>query len=343
MEVVENTLFVTSERSYLRLDHDTILIEPEEGEKRTLPLLAFGGIVVFGDVMLSPALIRRCAEEGRTITYLDFAGRFRARVEGAISGNVLLRQAQYRAIDDTKKCLDLAKSFVLGKLQNVRHNLARSARESDHEEDSDVLRSAVEEVGNAIRHASGAADLEYLRGVEGEAARRSFSVWTNMVLTDRSVFGVSARSRRPPLDPTNATLSFLYTLITHDCRSALESVGLDPQAGFLHSLRPGRPALALDLMEEFRPVLGDRLALTLINRKQLTSEDFVTRPGGSVMFKDPARKQVLTSYIERKRETIFHRNSGRKIPLGLVLHLQAKLLARATRGELEHYPPFMYR
>jgi len=343
MEVVENILFVTSERSYLRLDHDTILVEPEEGEKRTLPLLAFGGIVVFGDVMLSPALMRRCAEDGRTVTYLDFAGRFRARVEGAVTGNVLLRQAQYRAIDNAIKCLDLAKSFVLGKLQNVRHNLARSARESNDEHDSLTLRSAVDAVGNAIRHASGAEDLEYLRGVEGDAARRSFAVWSQMILADRAVFGVSSRSRRPPLDPANAMLSFLYTLITHDCRSALEGVGLDPQAGFLHSLRPGRPALALDLMEEFRPILGDRLALTLINRKQLTTDDFLTRPGGSVMFRDAARKQVLTAYIERKREIIFHRNSGRKIPLGLVMHLQARLLARAIRGELEHYPPFMYR
>jgi len=334
---------VTSDRSYLRLDHDTVVVELEGGEKKTLPLLAFGSIVVFGDVMLSPALLRRCSEDGRTITYLDFAGRFRARVEGAISGNVLLRQAQYRALDSPSRTLDLGSSFVLGKLQNTRQNLLRCARENPDVSDSAVLRTTADLLADAIRRAARAASLDELRGIEGDAARQSFTVWSRMVLSDRECFGMSARSRRPPLDPANATLSFLYTLIAHDCRCALEGVGLDPQAGYLHALRPGRPALALDLMEEFRPLLGDRLALTLINRRQLTAADFETRPGGAVMFTEAARKTVLSAYIERKREEVFHRGSGKKMGLGLVLHLQARMLARTIRGELEHYPPFLYR
>jgi CRISPR-associated protein Cas1 len=343
MEVVENTLFVTSDRSYLRLDHDTVVVEPEEGEKKTLPLLAFGGIVCFGDIMLSPALLRRCAEDGRTVTYLDFAGRFKARMEGPVSGNVLLRQAQFRALDSPERTLDLAMSFVLGKLQNGRQNLLRAGREAKDETDAAVLQSTSHALGDAIRQAANAPSVDWLRGVEGDAARKSFAAWKHMVLVEREVFGISSRSRRPPLDPSNALLSFLYTLLAHDCRSALEGVGLDPQAGYLHVLRSGRPALALDLMEELRPLLGDRLALTLINRRQVTSDDFVTRPGGAVMFKDAARKVVLTAFIERKREEIQHPSSGRKIPLGLVVHLQARLLARTIRGELEHYPPFLYR
>jgi len=343
MQVVENTLFVTSDRSYLRLDHDTVVVECEEGAKKTLPLLAFGSIVVYGDVMLSPALLRRCSEDGRTITYLDFAGRFRARVEGPVSGNVLLRQAQYRAVDSPERALDLACSFVLGKLQNTRQNILRCARESPEDENGQVLRSTADALAEAIRRAARPSSLDELRGIEGDAARLSFKVWTPMVLSDPECFGITMRSRRPPRDPANALLSYLYTLITHDCRSALEAVGLDPQAGYLHALRPGRPALALDLMEEFRPILGDRLALTLINRRQLTADDFETRPGGAVMFREAARKTVLAAYVERKREEVFHRGSGRKMPLGLVLHLQARLLARTIRGELEHYPPFLYR
>lgn len=343
MLIVENTLFVTTDRAYLHLDHDTVVVELENGEKKTLPLLAFGSIVTFGDIMLSPALLRRCAEDGRSVSLLDYSGRFCARLDGPVSGNVLLRQAQYRVIDSETQSLDIARSFVLGKLQNVRQNLLRSAREASGAEDIEALKAAAIAVGESVRKANTVKAIEHLRGIEGDAARHAFAAWKHMVLIDREVFGITERNRRPPLDPANALLSFLYTLLAHDCRSALEGVGLDPQAGILHVLRPGRPALALDLMEEMRPLLGDRLALTLINRRQLTPDDFVTRPGGAVMFKDAARKTVIAAFVERKREEIQHPSSGRKIPIGLVVHLQARLLARTLRGEIEHYPPFLYR
>ena len=343
MEAVQNTLYVTTAPSYLHLDHDTLVLEQNGATLKSLPLLAFESIVLFGDVMISPAFVRRCAEDGRTITLLEHTGAFRARIEGPVSGNVLLRRAQYESLSSTGKCLELARSFVAGKLQNTRLNLQRAARESSEEGDQQVLAAASSALANSLRNLKGIGDIQELRGLEGDAARKTFQAFSSMVLADRETFGISVRSRRPPLDPTNALLSYLYTLLTHDCRCALEGVGLDPQAGFLHALRPGRPALALDLMEELRPILGDRLALTLINRRQLTPEDFIMRPGGAVAFTDDSRKKVITAYVERKREEIMHPVLGRKVPISLIPHVQARLLARTVRGELAHYPPFCSR
>lgn len=340
MQVVENTLYVQSEPSYLRLDHDTVVIEQEEAKNRSLPLLAFGSIVLFGNVMISPAMIGRCCEDGRTITFLDRNGRFKARVEGPISGNVLLRRAQYEILNNPEALVRLARSFVAGKLQNARSSLLRSAREAEPVDET-VLRGAAARVESAIKSLPKCGDLDEIRGIEGDAARTCFQVFKHQVRANRDEFGITARSRRPPLDRMNAILSFLYTMLAHDCRSALEGVGLDPQVGFLHALRPGRPALALDLMEELRPVLGDRMALTLVNRKQLVPEDFVIRSGGAVQFSDDARKKLIVAYAERKRQEVSHPLSKSKVTLAMVPHLQARLLARVIRGDLDAYVPYL--
>ncbi|MBM3328912.1 MAG: type I-C CRISPR-associated endonuclease Cas1 [Calditrichaeota bacterium] len=341
MEVALNTLFITTEPAYLKLDHDTVVVEREEEPTKTLPLLAFSSIVLCGRITLSYALIARCAADGRTITFLDSNGRFRARVEGPVSGNVLLRQAQYIALGNEAKTTALARNFVAGKIENTRRNIMRAARESGDAASEEALRATGSRLRVSLDRLRTASDIAVVRGIEGEAAHLWFGVFNHMLLADRDCFSIAGRSRRPPLDASNALLSFLYTLIVHDCRSALEGVGLDPQAGFLHTLRAGRVSLALDLAEEFRPILGDRLALTLINRKQVMPRDFIVRSGGAVQFTDEARKRVLLSYVERKRDVVGHPASGRKIPLGLVPHLQARLLARFIRGELEEYPPFV--
>lgn len=343
MQLIANTLYVTSSPAYMRLESDTVVVERDGEPKRTLPLLAFSGMVLFGDVMVTPALLARCAQDGLVVTFLDQAGRFRARVEGQVSGNVLLRLHQYRLLDSPEAVVRLARSFVAGKIQNSRQNIVRGLRSSPRPEDVAPLEEAAQALASSLGRLGDVTDLDTLRGVEGDAARVSFRALNRLILGDRDVFATASRSRRPPLDPMNALLSFLYTLIVHDCRGALESVGLDPQAGFLHALRPGRPALALDLAEEFRPILGDRLALTLVNRRQLKDRDFITRPGGAVLFTDAARKTVVTAYVERKREEVEHPASGQKVPLGIVPHLQARLLARTIRGELEEYPPYLVR
>ena len=282
-----NTLYVTTTGSYLHLDNDTVRIEIERETRLRVPLHHLGGIVCFGDVLISPALIGRCAADGISMTLLDRNGRFRARIEGPVSGNVLLRKAQFEAAADPARALAIAKPCVAGKLRNSRAVLQRGAREAKTEADRETLDAAVIKFDASLRAVAVAEDLDVLRGVEGEAARGYFAAINLLLRADqREAFALDGRSRRPPRDRLNALLSFLYTLLTHDCRSALETVGLDPQFGFLHVLRPGRPALALDLVEEFRAVLADRLALTLINRGQLKADDFRLAEGGAVLMTD---------------------------------------------------------
>lgn len=343
MHELLNTLYVTTERSYLHLDHDTLRMEVEGQTTFRMPLLHLGSIVCFGNVLLSPGLMHRCAEDGRSIVLLDGSGRFKARVEGRVSGNVLLRQAQYAAVSERAVALGIARNCVAGKLQNARQVLLRAARESASDGDRAAL------VAIAVGHSQSLTQLEHLatadevRGCEGEAARGYFSVFSLMIREDREAFAMSGRSRRPPLDRINALLSFLYTLLVGDCVGAAEGVGLDPQAGYLHVLRPGRPALALDLAEELRSILADRLALSLINRRQLRRDDFVVREGGAVHLADEGRKRVLVAYQERKQDEVQHRILGKKVPFGLVPHVQARLLARHLRGDLPEYLPFLYR
>jgi CRISPR-associated protein Cas1 len=343
MHQLLNTLYVQTPRSYIHLDHETLKVKLENEVRLQVPLLHLGAIVCFGDVTVSTALMHRCAEDGRSIVFLDRAGRFKARVEGPTSGNVLLRRAQHEALGDPGRTLSICRSVVAGKLQNTRQILLRGAREAAVPEEADRLSAAAQHLAETLPRVAVATDAEVLRGLEGDVARRYFEVFTLLVRDGRETFTLAGRTRRPPLDRMNALLSFLYTLLTGDCVSAAEGVGLDPQVGYLHTLRPGRPALALDLVEEFRAVLGDRLALTLVNRRQLSAGDFEERPGGAVLLNEQGRRTVLTAYQERKKEELTHPVTGEKTPLGLLPHVQARLLARHLRGDLELYPAFLYR
>ena len=343
MKEILNTLYVTKERAYLHLDHDTIRMEVKEEKALQMPLLHLSNIICFGDVLLSPALIHRCAEDGRTITLLDRNGRFKARVEGPVSGNVLLRQAQHAANSDPQKTLSIARNIVAGKIQNCRQILMRASRETESETDSQHLSTAALVHAHALQRLEHQTQLDAIRGSEGDAARAYFETFGVMVREDRIAFTPNGRTRRPPRDRINALLSFVYTLLRIDCASALEGVGLDPQVGYLHTLRPGRPALALDLMEEFRPVLADRLVLSLINRRQLQRADFIEREGGAIHLTDNARKEVILAYQNRKQDEIQHKIAERKIALGFLPHIQARLLARHLRGDMPEYFPFLYR
>lgn len=336
-----NTLYVTQPDSYLHLDNDTLRVEIERETRLRVPLHHLSAVVCFGHVMVSPGLMHRLADEGKSLVLLDGHGRFKARLEGPVSGNVLLRQAQHRRAATTDFCLAAAKSFIAGKLKNCRQVLLRGARETGRVDDGEQLGKAAEELGRALARLEYAADLDAVRGIEGDAAKRYFAVLGLMVRPEvRGGFTPNGRTRRPPLDRMNALLSFLYALLMNDVRSALESVGLDPQVGFLHALRPGRAALALDLMEEFRPVLADRLALTLVNRRQLDVDDFVEHPGGAVTLKDDARRALVTAYQERKQEALMHPLLESIVALGLAPFVQARMLARAVRGDIETYLPF---
>lgn len=339
-----NTLYVTTTGSYLHLDNDTVRIEIERETRLRVPLHHLGTIVCTGDVLVSPALIGRCAADGIGITLLDRNGRFQARIEGPISGNVLLRKAQFEASADAGRAFAIARACVAGKLRNSRTVLQRGAREARVDEDRGALDAAVLKFDASLRAVSVASDLDVLRGIEGEAARTYFAAVNHLVRADqRPAFALDGRSRRPPRDRLNALLSFLYTLLTHDCRSALETVGLDPQFGFLHVLRPGRPALALDLVEEFRAALADRLALTLINRGQLKAGDFRVTEGGAVLMNDDARRAVSIAWQEKKQEKLSHPLLETEVPIGLLPQLQARLLARTLRGDTEAYLPFIMR
>jgi CRISP-associated protein Cas1 len=341
---LQNTLYVTTGGTYLHLDNATVRIDVERETRLRIPLHHLGGIVCFGDVLLSPALIGRCAETAIGICLLDRNGRFRARIEGPMSGNVLLRQAQHAAALAPATALGIARQLVLGKLKNSRSVVQRGAREAKTAEDRAALDAVVRKFDAALRAVAVAADLDTLRGIEGEAARAYFGGFNLMLRADRrGSFALDGRSRRPPRDRGNALLSFLYTLLTHDCRSAAEAVGLDPQVGFLHALRPGRPALALDLVEEFRAILADRTALTLINRGQLKDSDFRITEGGAVLLDDDARRTVSIAWQERKQEVLRHALLHTEVPHGLLPHVQARLLARTLRGDTSAYLPFTTR
>lgn len=336
-----NTLYVMTQGAYLHLEGETLVVEIERQKRLQVPLHHLGSVVIFGDIMVSPAALHRCADDGRGVVLLDRHGQFKARLEGPLSGNILLRQAQHRAA--ATQALELARSFVAGKLRNARQIVLRGARDSGNDADCEALRQSGRLLAGHIRRLPGAATLDEARGVEGDGARVYFSAVRYLIRADaREAFSFERRTRRPPLDRFNALLSFLYTLLVHDCRTAVESVGLDAQLGFLHAVRPGRPALALDLMEEFRP-LADRLALTLINRGQLTEKDFEARPGGAVYLSETGRKTVLAAYQQRKQEEIGHALLQQPAPVGLLPHVQARLLARALRGDVEGYLPFLVR
>jgi CRISPR-associated protein Cas1 len=343
MRELMNVLYIQTQGAYLSLDHDTVRVEVEREMRLRVPLIRLSGIVMVGQVSISPFLIQRCAEDGRTLVWLDRNGRFKARVEGETRGNVLLRRAQHLVLTDPERPYRIARQIVAAKIQNSRQVLLRAARESSSSADRAALGRASERLAAILGALPQAPDLNAVRGAEGEAARTYFGVFGHMVRVNRIQFAPDGRSRRPPRDRTNAVLSFLYALLRPECASALEGVGLDPQVGYLHSLRPGRPALALDLMEEFRPVIADRLALALVNRRQLQEGHFEETPGGAVLLNDEGRRVVLQTYQRRKEEEVEHRILGQKVPIGLLPHVQARLLARHLRGDLQDYPPYLAR
>ena len=342
MKHLLNTLYVTTQGAYLRKEGETIVVEAERQVRARLPIHNIGGLVCFGNVLCSPFLLGHCGENGVAVSFLSEHGRFLARVDGPQSGNVLLRREQYRRADDLERSAALARAFIFGKLNNVRTVLQRHLRDHPETEGNAEVESLVPRLARQMERMPAPVPLDELRGMEGDAAHAYFGVF-NVLLNSKTGFVFKERSRRPPLDPVNALLSFLYTLLAHDCRSACESVGLDPQVGFLHRDRPGRPGLALDLMEELRPFLVDRLVLSMINRQQIGLRDFTTGETGAVLMKDDPRKQVLKAWQERKQDEITHPFLGEKMAVGLVPHVQALLLARHLRGDMDAYPPFLWK
>lgn len=338
-----NTLYVTTPESYLHLDNETLRIEVARETRLRVPLHHLSAVVCFGHVSVSLPLMHKLADSGISLVLLDTHGRFKARLEGAVSGNVLLRQVQHRLAGDAAFALNVARNCVAGKLRNCRQVLLRGAREAKVAEDATILARGAADLAAALRALPDAGDPDTLRGVEGEAARQYFAALNALIRSSaRESFRMDGRSRRPPRDRINALLSFVYSLLMNDCRSAVEVCGLDPQIGFLHVVRPGRAALALDLMEEFR-AFADRLVLSLINRGQIGADDFVRREGGAVLLESDARKTVLVAYQERKQENLTHPLLNETIPLGLLPYLQARLLARTLRGDAAEYLPYLVR
>ncbi len=342
MKQLLNTLYVMTQGAYLTLDHETVKVEVEGKTQLQVPLHHLGAIFTIGNIMMSPFLMHRCTENGKAVVFLDMNGHFLARVVGKITGNVLLRQAQYEAVRDAHKTAAIAKNIVAAKVQNSRQILLRGAREIENSEIEVRLRQAASALSDAIHNLKKSSHIDETRGLEGISANEYFQVFDTMVKENREIFLMKSRNRRPPRDPMNALLSFLYTLLLNDCVSALEGVGLDTQMGFLHALRPGRPSLGLDLMEELRSVLSDRLALTLINLKQVTQKDFEERTGGAVYLNETGRKTVVVAYQKRKQEEFTHPLLEEKVPFGLIPHVQARLLARHLRGDMEEYIPILY-
>ncbi|QDU57020.1 type I-C CRISPR-associated endonuclease Cas1c [Aeoliella mucimassa] len=338
-----NTLYVTKQGAYLAKDGAAVVVRVDKKPQLRLPLHNLDGIVVFGHVGCSPALMAAAASAGVSISLLTEYGRFLAAIVGFTSGNVLLRREQYRRADDSEKTLALARSFVQGKLMNARTVLLRAARDANEGERKETLTATAKRLSGRLVEVNQATTTDILRGLEGEAATQYFAAFPSLLTRPAKAFNFTKRSRRPPLDPINALLSFVYSLLLHDVRSACEATGLDSVVGYLHRDRPGRPSLALDLMEEFRPYLADRLVFSLVNRQQVTASGFETQETGGVVMDDQTRKRVLVAWQERKQEEIKHPYTGDRMTVGLLPHIQARLLARHLRGDLDAYPPFIWK
>jgi CRISP-associated protein Cas1 len=343
MKRLLNTLFVMTQGSYLRKESETIVVCVGNESRLRVPVLAISSIVCFGDVLMSPSLMGHCARNGVTISYLSLYGRFLARVMGPTSGNVLLRREQYRISDDPQRSALIARTIVAAKIANCRNVLLRALR--DHSEA--IASDGIEKVCSTLKRSTDATllanDLDKLRGIEGDAAREYYSVFNELILAQKADFSFADRNRRPPLDRVNCLLSFVYVMIYHDMRSALETTGLDPAVGFLHRDRPGRMSLALDLMEEFRPFVADRLVLSLINLRQVDTKCFETSLSGAVLLNEKGRKIVVAEYQKRKQDSLVHPFIGEEMHLGIAMHSQAILLARHIRGDLDGYPAFFWK
>jgi CRISPR-associated protein Cas1 len=343
MKRLLNTLYITTHGAWLSREGDCIVVRVEHEEKLRVPVIGLEGIVCMAGVGFSPPLMGLCTEHGVGVSFLTESGEFLARVSGPVSGNVLLRRQQYRAADDETKTRTIVRSFALGKIVNARTVLMRAARDQNDEAVSTRLTTCADRLQRIAGAIEESMTPDIIRGKEGEAGFAYFSVFDDLIVARKDEFRFTGRSRRPPMDPINALLSFAYTLLAHDAQGALEAVGLDPQVGFLHRERPGRPSLALDLMEEFRPVIADRLVLSLVNRQQLGAKDFERSEGGGVFLRKDSRKIVLKEYQERKRDEVHHPFIDEKIAIGLLPHVQARLLARHLRGDIDGYPPYFWK
>ena len=343
MRKLLNTLFVLSEDSYLALEGETVRVLAEEEKRGQFPLHTLESILSFSYKGASPALMGACAARGVNLCFFTPRGRFLARCCGEDRGNVLLRRTQYRAADDERQSCLAARSFIFGKVYNGRWCLERTARGHSMRADAEALKNASRQMAQLLPRILETEDPDELRGLEGQAATAYFSVFDEMILNQKDSFFFSGRSRRPPLDNMNALLSFAYTLLASDCAAALEGAGLDSYVGFLHRDRPGRASLALDLMEELRSVMADRFAVTLVNNRVLNENHFQKRENGAVLLNDDGRRAFLAAWQNRKREELTHPYLKEKIPWGLVPYLQALLLARYLRGDLDAYPPFLWK
>jgi len=343
MKKLLNTLYVTSENSYLSLDGENVVILEEKKELGRIPLHNLEAIVSFGYRGVSPALMGGCAERNIGLCFLTPQGKFLARISGRIRGNVLLRQKQFEIANDDKASLGIARNCILGKVFNSRWILERATRDHCLQIDVEKVKQASGYLKESLKRIVECQDMAVLRGYEGEAASVYFRVFNQLILQQKKDFTFDGRNRRPPLDNVNALLSFVYTLLTSSVASALETVGLDPYVGFMHTERPGRTSLALDMIEELRPVMADRFVLTLINKKMVTGKDFTKKEDGAVILSDKARKMLLTEWQNRKKEEIRHPYLDEKVEWGMIPFVQAMLLARYLRGDIDEYPPFLWK
>ena len=342
MKPLLNTLFVNQDEAYLALDGGNVVVIREDKELARFPLHNFEQITTFGYTGASPALMRKCAEDNIALTFMTPEGRFQARVIGRMNGNVLLRREQYRRADDEEASLILARSFILGKIYNARWTIERMRRDYAMRIDEEKFQNVSAFLQNSCREVMQTSDLEALRGVEGKAAVSYFSAFDDMILKQKEDFFFTERNRRPPLDNMNCLLSFLYALLMNDVGAAVEGVGLDSYVGFLHRDRPGRQSLALDLMEELRP-MADRTAFSMVNTKKINGKDFRLEEGGAVYLTDDGRKKIIEAWHAHKEGMMTHPFLEEKIKWGLVPHVQALLLARYLRGDLDAYPPFLWK
>lgn len=343
MKKLLNTLYISTQGAYVFHEGESVVVRIEKEVRLRMPIHHLGGLVCLGDVAVSSPLLGLCGERGVLVSMLSEHGRFRARVQTGVSGNVLLRREQYRKTDDPAARLEIARSFILGKMANARTLLQRAVRDHGDKGGRDDLERAVTHLAALINVAKREDSVDTLRGLEGDASRTYFGALDHAITNQKENFFMRGRSRRPPMDNFNALLSFIYTLLVHDAEAALETVGLDPQVGYLHTERPGRPSLALDLIEEFRPFFADRLALSLVNLRQLQASDFSVSESGGVIMTDGARKNLLMAYQKRKQEELQHPFWEETLSAGLLLHAQALLLARHIRGDLDAYPPFIWK
>lgn len=338
-----NTLFVTTQGAYLNKEGETVVVSVERETKLQAPIHTLAGIVCFGNVMMSPFLMAHCAENNVAVSFLSENGRFLAGVHGKVSGNVLLRREQYRRADDKSSVGAIARAVVLGKVANCRTVLQRALRDHSGKFDEAKLQSASARLGASLDRLLRETDTDIIRGIEGESASAYFDTFDALIVAQKSDFIFNGRNRRPPMDESNCLLSFIYTLLMHDVRSALETVGLDSCVGFLHRDRPGRASLALDMMEEFRPCIADRLVLSLINREQVRKTGFRRSETGAVLMDDETRKTVLVAYQKRKQEEIAHPYLNETVQVGMLFYIQALLLARHLRGDIDGYPVFIWK